>query len=77
MRNATRRVAHSNRNSQSHINEGAPFFRVLCGRVGGENIRSELSISVPDRRLHWRAANHANRQFRGPLFIIDHKLQTR
>jgi len=56
---------------------GAPFFRVLCGRVGGENIRSELSISVPDRKLHKRVANHANRQFRGPLFIIDHKRQTR
>jgi hypothetical protein len=68
---------HCDRNSKSHINEGAPFFRVLCGRVGGENIRSELSLSVPDRKLHQRVANHANRQFRGLLFIIDHKLQTR
>ncbi|HXM22535.1 MAG TPA: hypothetical protein VN948_14865 [Terriglobales bacterium] len=26
--------------SKSHTKQGAPFFRVLCGRVGGENARS-------------------------------------
>ena len=29
-------------NSKSHLKWGAPFFRVLCGRVGGENARTYL-----------------------------------
>jgi hypothetical protein len=30
--------------SKSQIKGGAPFFRVLCGRVGGDNAHSRLSI---------------------------------
>ena len=30
----------SKRKFKSHTKRGAPFFRVLCGRVGGENART-------------------------------------
>ena len=43
----------SNGKSTSQTNWGAPFFRVLCGRMGGENAHPELSLSF-DRQLHTR-----------------------
>jgi hypothetical protein len=50
------RVAHPFQvaNSKSQVMEGAPFFRVLCGRAGGDNAHSRLSICTLDSKLHTR-----------------------